>query len=962
MAIKKKQALDRYTAKRKFTVTPEPGPKIVPRRGPLLFVIQKHAATRLHYDFRLELDGVLKSWAVPKGPSIDPADKRLAVEVEDHPFDYGSFEGFIPEKQYGAGNVIVWDCGVYSPDEAEKYSFGDRRQAEERLRQELKDGKLSFFLCGEKLKGSYTLVRTKLTKQWLLIKHRDRFAQANDVLARARSVLSGASLDDMSPNELPKRLDASVLAPAGPAEAMPKTLAPMLAEIGDAAHTDPRWLYEPKLDGYRVLAFVENGKVRLQSRNGLDYTTPFPEVTSELAKLPYDSILLDGEIVAFDPNGVPSFNALQNRATLKTEKEIAEARAKVPLAYVCFDILHFAGLNLRGAPYTDRRRYLSQCLLPSEHVQLVHASDDAEKLYAAAMDRGFEGIVAKRKESIYVPGKRTSAWQKIKAVQSGEFVVGGYTKGKGAREPLGALLLGYFDKKDFHYVGHVGSGLDEATFHDLRERVAKLTRTSSPFAEKVDLHRPTTWLEPKLVAEVNFASVTPDGNLRAPVFLRLRTDLKPSDVRSAPDQLGKGNGAGRSNGGADGVDTEAGGQSTHGKRAAAKGARGRASKRGAKSSHVSASAPKAQSEPAAEDRAPSQDHIDSALDQLNQKSNRLDIDVGGAKVRLTNLDREYWPGDKKVKPVTKRDLLRYLAGVSPYMLTHLQDRPLTMIRMPEGIHGERFFQKHWSQAKPDYVDSVTVFSEHKDERHAYVVANNLPTLLWLGQVGTLEFHVWHSRYTPGEDTTAQTKDFSSSIEALESSVLNYPDFIVFDLDPYIYSGKEAQGAEPELNKKGFAMGRRVAFWLRELLREMKLDAVVKTSGKTGLHVFVPIERTVNFDEARKICEMVGRHLMREHPKDITMEWATQKRTGKVFFDHNMNVRGKTLNSAYSPRGVAGAPVSMPLTWEELEAAEPTDFTIGNALKRLSRTGDRWRDVLSAKYSLTQAFAKQAQSE
>ena len=357
----------------------------------------------------------------------------------------------------------------------------------------------------------------------------------------------------------------------------------------------------------------------------------------------------------------------------------------------------------------------------------------------------------------------------------------------------------------------------------------------------------------------------------------------------------------------------------------------------------------------AADRLPSQDDIDSVLEQLEQKPNRLDLDVGGAKVRLTNLDREYWPGDKKTKPVTKRDLLRYLAGVSPYMLPHLQDRPLTMIRMPEGINGERFFQKHWSQAKPDYVDSITVFSEHKDERHDYVVGNNLPTLLWLGQVGTLEFHVWHSRYAPGPDTRAQANDFSSSIEALESSVLNYPDYLVFDIDPYIYSGKEAKGAEPELNKKGFAMGRRVAFWLRELLREMTLDAVVKTSGKTGLHVFVPIERTVNFDEARKICEMVGRHLMREHPKDITMEWSVEKRTGKIFIDYNMNVRGKTLNSAYSPRGVPGAPVSMPLTWEELEAAEPTDFTIANALKRLSKTGDRWRDALSAKHSLSQAL-------
>jgi bifunctional non-homologous end joining protein LigD len=280
-----------------------------------------------------------------------------------------------------------------------------------------------------------------------------------------------------------------------------------------------------------------------------------------------------------------------------------------------------------------------------------------------------------------------------------------------------------------------------------------------------------------------------------------------------------------------------------------------------------------------------------------------------------------------------------------------------MIRFPEGIHGERFFQKHWSQAKPDYVDSVTVFSEHKDERHDYVVANNLPTLLWLGQVGTLEFHVWHSRYTPGPDTPAQTEDFSSSIEALESSVLNYPDYLVFDIDPYIYSGKEAKGAEPELNKKGFAMGRRVAFWLRELLREMTLDAVVKTSGKTGLHVFVPVERTLDFDSARKVSEMVGRHLVRLHPKEVTVEWSVPKRTGKIFMDYNMNVRGKTLNVAYSPRGAPGAPVSMPLSWEELAGAHPLDFRIGNAAERLASTGDRWREALTKKQSLERALER-----
>jgi bifunctional non-homologous end joining protein LigD len=278
-----------------------------------------------------------------------------------------------------------------------------------------------------------------------------------------------------------------------------------------------------------------------------------------------------------------------------------------------------------------------------------------------------------------------------------------------------------------------------------------------------------------------------------------------------------------------------------------------------------------------------------------------------------------------------------------------------MIRMPEGIYGERFFQKHWEQSMPAFVETVTVYSEHRGEHHDYILANNLPTLLWLGQNGTLEFHVWHSRADVAGDAVSQSSDYAGSLESLEASVLNYPDYLVFDIDPYIYSGKEPKGAEPELNKRGFEGGRKVAFWLRALLKQMSLNAVVKTSGKTGLHVFVPIDRTVTFTEARQICEMVGRHLMREHPREITMEWAVEKRTGKIFIDYNMNVRGKTLNVAYSPRGAPGAPVSMPLTWEELEAAEPMDFRVGNVLSRLEKAGDRWHDVLSAKQSLARAF-------
>jgi bifunctional non-homologous end joining protein LigD len=346
--------------------------------------------------------------------------------------------------------------------------------------------------------------------------------------------------------------------------------------------------------------------------------------------------------------------------------------------------------------------------------------------------------------------------------------------------------------------------------------------------------------------------------------------------------------------------------------------------------------------------------VGSVLQQLAGTGSRLDLTVEGVRLRLTNLDRVYWPASDAGPAITKRDFIRYLAAVSRFMLPHLEDRPLTMIRMPEGIGGQRFYQKHWEQELPEYVATIPIFTEHLGRSDRYILVNNLPTLLWLGQNGTLEFHVWHSRANVQADAPggmALGGDYASSAEALERSALNYPDFLVFDIDPYIYSGKEAKGAEPELNEKGFASGKKVAFWLRALLQEMGLRAMVKTSGKTGLHVFVPIERTVTFDTARHLCETVGRHVLQGHPKEVTMEWSTGKRTGKIFIDYNMNVRGKTLAAAYSPRGSPGAPISMPLTWDELERAVPEDFTAGSVIARLEKAGDRWHDWLSTKQNL-----------
>ncbi|MGH8772326.1 MAG: non-homologous end-joining DNA ligase, partial [Burkholderiales bacterium] len=505
------KSLSEYSAKRTFEATPEPAPTLLQARtGPPLFVIQKHSARRLHYDFRLECDGVLKSWAVPKGPSLDPTDKRLAVQTEDHPFDYASFEGVIPPKQYGAGEVIVWDCGVYSPDEDHEYWFHNRNEAERRVREGLDKGKLSFLLRGEKVKGSFALVRSSDKKNWFLIKHKDRYVAELDVTEQNRSVLSETAVEDLKVVPV-QRIPASRLVPADEIEPMPTTLSPMHAELGDAAFNHADWMWEPKLDGYRVLAFVGEDGVKLRSRRGLELAAAFPRLTAELGKQAVKSMILDGEIVAFDASGKPSFNALQNRVQLKTEREIAAADQTSPAVFYCFDLLHFAGVNLRQSPYMDRRRYLAQCLLPSPLVQLVHAHEDGEALQTAALASGFEGVIGKRKDSKYQPGQRSASWLKIKSTNSAEFVVGGYTKGKGSREPLGALLIGYWDEGKLRYASHVGSGFDGDTLAQVKARLDPLQRKTCPFAEKPELHSPTTWVEPEVVAEVRFQNWTDDG-------------------------------------------------------------------------------------------------------------------------------------------------------------------------------------------------------------------------------------------------------------------------------------------------------------------------------------------------------------------------------------------------------------------------------------------------------------------
>jgi len=882
--------LEEYRQKRDFQRTPEPPPRVEVNAGPLTFVVQKHHARQLHYDFRLELDGVLKSWSVPKGPSFDPRARHLAVMVDDHPLEYAAFEGIIPRGEYGAGEVIVWDSGTYSPDEGGKYLFSDRAAAEEQMRRGLEKGKLSFFLRGRKLKGSWTLVKMqKKENDWLLMKHRDEYAgPASDILEEGQSVVSGLTIEDIGAKRLP---GTAVVTPFNPGQVpgarpapFPSAVAPMLASLAKGPFSHPDWIFEPKLDGYRTIARIRDGKVALLSRRGNDVTRQFAAIVPDLSRQPASELILDGEIIAMDEKGKQCFQCLQNYLKSLGRKESSQA-GQFPLIYYVFDILYLDGYDLRGATLRSRKELLRGILRPVSQVRLIdYFEKEGETVYEAAVKNGLEGVVAKQVDSVYESGKRSLNWLKVKAMLSDEFVIGGYSVASGGRaQTFSSLLLGYYNSKgELIFAGHVGSGFDEKALGELKSRLDAIRTDHSPFSEVLRLNAPTTWVRPELVAEVKFSEWTQEGRLRIPVFIRLREDKSPDEIhRTEPVTV---------------VDP-----------------------------------------PPRADRG----GTDIILEQLKNPENAFFIEVEGNKISLNNLGKVLWPATADHPDFTKRDLLTYLTRVSPYLLPHLKDRPLTLSRYPDGIHGEHFYQKHWGHPTPDFVRKVNI-SEEKGSTSEYLVCDNLASLLWLGQVANIEFHTWFSRISAKPDMAeGQSTDY----------LLDYPDFIIFDLDPYIYSGQEPSGAEPELNRAGFSRGCEVALWLKETLDELDLNAFVKTSGKTGIHVYVPIKRRLNYKAVRSAAEIVGKFLVQKHPREITTEWAQEKRKGKVFVDYGQNVRGKTLASVYSPRPAPDATVSTPLRWEELGKVYPTDFTLTTLPGRLKETGDLWAGILSAKQDL-----------
>jgi bifunctional non-homologous end joining protein LigD len=911
--------LDEYKRKRNFNKTPEPSAKL--QKGPgksLKYVVQKHTASHLHYDFRLECDGVLLSWAVPKGPSLNPADKRLAMRTEDHPYDYKDFEGIIPAGEYGGGEVIIWDFGSYLPMQ-EGALIKDQNEAEAYIRDGARQGKLSFFLDGVRLKGGFTLVRIKNSlkksdKEWLLIKYEDAYSSNVDITQEDTSVVSGLKNEDLAsgPNAGKTKVWSSK---SGRQRAELPELKPMFAVLSDKPFSKDGWMYEPKLDGYRALAYINSGSATLYSRTSRDFTHQFPNLVQALSKLGGDFIL-DGEIIALDESGKPSFQQLQQRGQLNAKRDIERADISVPAFFYVFDLLYADGQSLTSEPLSKRKALLKKMLKTSTYIKLVEPLDcDGLTAYKICIENGLEGVVAKDPNSKYESGRRSPHWLKVKGTQSGEFNICGFTKGEGGRgKTFGALVVGYYENGELTYAGRVGTGFDTAKLDDLMRKMQPLIRKENPFGKKTPSEAQTIWLSPTLVAEIKYSEWTNDKNLRAPVFLRLRDDIEVK--QTGPAQVIS------------------------------------VSKTGAPEM-----VEKAKKTTVVKDQLTAE-----ILEQLSTERESTTLEIGNDKLPLTHLDKVLWPGGDGFAQATKRDYLVYLAKEAPIILTHLRNRPITLKRFPDGVLKQTFYQKHWDNKLPSFVDHVTYFSESNSGDEKFLLCNNLPTLLWLGQLADLELHVVHTRIDKEPDAHDISDKMTGSLKAVESSLMNYPDFIVLDLDPYIYSGKEGKNAEPELNKKGFETACKIAHALKEMLDALSIKAFIKTSGKTGLHIYIPIVRSLDYDTVRDVAGSIGRFLMKEHADDITMEWSVSKRTGKIFFDHNMNARGKTLASAYSPRNAIEASVSTPLHWDEVGKFYPTEFTIFSLPERLEKVGDIWADILDHKNDMLTLLRKGKQEE
>ena len=828
-----------YRAKRTLERTPEPAGAVGQSEG-RLFVVHEHAARRLHYDLRLEMEGVLRSWAVPKGPSYDTADKRLAVLVEDHPIEYGDFEGRIPDGNYGAGAVIVWDRGLWVP-------VGDPLEG-------LEKGKLLFELRGYKLHGLWTLVKLKKgEKDWLLIKERDDWASKERVVP-PESVLSGLTVDDLKADrDRGAAIRAELERLGAPRRAVDaKSVGLMLAETADGPFSRPGWLFEPKLDGYRVLAVRRGGETRLLTRNTNDCTEAFPEIARAVAALPFDRVLLDGEVVALDDSGRPSFQRLQGRARLRRPIDIRHASVETPVTYYAFDLLGFDDFDPRPLPLTARKTVLQQLLPPIGALRyLEHVDEDGEALYREAERLGLEGMVGKKAAAPYKAG-RSAVWLKVRSRLTGDFVVVGFTAPKGSRGGFGALQLGEYVDGQLCYVGRVGTGFNERQLAEVSRKLKAQARPAPSCGGPVPAEKGTTWVEPTMVVEVEYTEWTEETLLRQPVFVRFREDKRPEECR-------------RTGGRADGRSQQVG-----------------------------------QAQQVGRDESAVGGDVSTGETAPGKKGGARRVAAGRnaeeLPFELTNVKKVYWPDDG----YTKGDMLEYYRAIAPCLLPYLRGRPVVMTRFPDGIAGKSFFQKDAPGFAPDWIRTERMWSEDTQREIDYFVCDDVASLLYVINLGSIPLHIWASR----------------------APTLERPDWCVLDLDP--------KGAP-------FEQVVEVALEARKLAERIALPLFVKTSGSSGLHLLVPLGRQCTHEQSRSLGELLARYLVAKLPNITTIARQVSRRDGRVYVDYLQNGSGKLLVAPFSVRALPGAPVSMPLAWREVNRKlDIRAHTIKNAPERMRK--------------------------
>ncbi len=833
--------LQQYHKKRSFAGTPEPKAGVSKGEGALTFVVQRHKASHLHYDFRLELDGVLKSWAVPKGPSMNPADKRLAMAVEDHPYSYRTFTGIIPEGNYGAGIVEIWDSGTY-----ECLNVPDRKKGETKLRKDLKAGSLKVVLHGKKLKGEFALVKMQGADQknaWLLIKHNDRYAVSQKYDSEALTAASSPINKALKAKKGTRTASTKPKAEQEKNKALSRHISPMLAKETDKPFDDDDWLFEIKWDGYRAIAETGGKTPLLYSRNGINFEDKYP-VIFEALKAFKTPMVLDGEVTALDDKGMPDFQQLQHYAQTR----------EGTLQYNVFDLLYYKGKSLEHLPLTERKQLLQEVLPPSDIIVYSdHVTGSGKAFFKAAADKGMEGIMAKRADSVYTEGARTADWLKIKHHLSDDAVIIGFTQPLGSRKYFGALVLGrYNDAGVLVHTGNAGTGFTEQTGRELYDKMLPLVRKTPPANVVVSAAASITWLQPSLVAQVKYTGITTGGKFRHPVFLGLREDKKPADVL--------------------------------------------------------------QNNPI----KPMKNNKPSTTQLLSPHEADQDIKANGKTVHVTHVNKVYWPNEGW----TKGDVITYYNDMAPYILPYLKNRPQSLHRTPNGIKDKGFFHKDAGDNAPDWITAIELFSESANKDINYIVCNNKATLLYLANLGCIELNPWNSRV----------------------QYLDQPDYLVMDIDPS--------------DNNTFEQVIDVALAIKEVLDTGGIPSCCKTSGASGLHVYVPLQARYDYEQVREFARIIAMLTVQMLPGITTMERSLSKRDkNKIYLDYLQNKRGQTLAAPYCTRPVPGATVSAPLLWKEVRSGlSPAQFHIGNMLQRVQQHGDLFELVLGKGFALQKALA------